>query len=74
MSADYLDDASEAEQRKRDAGIARRRQWASIDVAPRVCAGCDFTPQGRECADYADCLKQWERRQDAARRNGRSVG
>jgi hypothetical protein len=51
--------------------IAARRKIAAIDIAPRVCDGCDAFPQQRACAEYKDCLHDYERRAKAAERNGR---
>lgn len=68
---DDCDIASEREQIDRDALIAARRKIAAIDIAPRVCDGCDAFPQQRACAEYKDCLHDYERRAKAAERNGR---
>jgi len=69
--ADEADISSEREQHARDIALANTRAAAAIDLAPRVCAGCDVSPQGRVCGDYKECLADFERRLSAEKRNGR---
>lgn len=69
---DVIDLGSEREQQFRDDAIAEHRRKAAIDVQPLVCAGCDSEVQGRRCVEWRECLQDWDRRQAAARRNGRA--
>ena len=70
---DVIDRGCEREEEMRADAIAEQRRKAAIDVQPLVCAGCDQQVTGKRCVDWRECLQDWDRRQAAARRNGRDV-
>ena len=70
---DVIDRGCEREEEMRADAIAEQRRKAAIDMQPLVCAGCDQQVTGKRCVDWRECLQDWDRRQAAARRNGRDV-
>ena len=71
---DELDIASEREQISRDAAIADARSHADEhpDVGCNDCYGANNEwPHGKECPHYTGCLQDWERKNSAAKREGK---
>lgn len=67
---DDNDIASRFEQFDREIAIANQRIEIAKFIEPQVCAGCDESPHGKACSEYARCLSDYDKRAAAVRNGG----
>lgn len=67
---DVSDIATAQEERQREAAIAAARNRPARDLEAEICIGCSYATRaswGKKCDGWADCLKDLQRREKAAR-------